>query len=74
MHAEADGLPGLVVDRYGDAVVVQANTAGMEALLPELLTMLDQVLAPGAVVLRNESFARTLEGHSPLMSGWPGAP
>ena len=33
VHAEADGLPGLVVDRYGDVVALQANTAGMEAAL-----------------------------------------
>ena len=37
VHAEADGLPGLVVDRYGDALAVQANTAGMELLAPALL-------------------------------------
>jgi 23S rRNA (cytosine1962-C5)-methyltransferase len=41
VHAEADGLPGLVIDRYGDALAVQANTAGMDALLaPALLEAL----------------------------------
>ena len=62
VHAEADGLPGLVVDRYGDSLVLQANTAGMEALTPFLLDALDDVLAPACVVLRNDAPARALEG------------
>ncbi len=62
VHAEADDLPGLVIDRYGDRLVVQVNTAGMELLLPELLAALDQVLRPAAVMLRNDSAARGLEG------------
>ncbi|MBU6476264.1 MAG: RlmI/RlmK family 23S rRNA methyltransferase, partial [Alphaproteobacteria bacterium] len=36
IHAESDGLPGLIVDRYGDVVVCQVNTAGMEALYPHV--------------------------------------
>ncbi len=62
VHSEADGLPGLIVDRYGDVVTVQANTAGMERLEPLLLDALDRVLAPDAVVLRNDSAVRGLEG------------
>ena len=61
IHAEADGLPGLIVDRYGDAVVVQANTAGMDRLLPQLAEALDAELAPRLVVMRNDSPARKLE-------------
>jgi 23S rRNA (cytosine1962-C5)-methyltransferase len=61
IHAEADGMPGLVVDRFGDAVVVQANTAGMDRLLPDLLAAIDQVLGPKTVVLRNDSSARAME-------------
>jgi 23S rRNA (cytosine1962-C5)-methyltransferase len=61
IHAEADGLPGLVIDRYGEAVAVQANTAGMDRLLPELLAALDEEVAPKIVVLRNDSPARGLE-------------
>ena len=61
-HAEADGLPGTVIDRFGGLVVVQVNTAGMEHLLPELLTALDRCLAPETVVLRNDSPTRELEG------------
>jgi len=62
IHAEADGLPALVVDRFGDVVVVQANSAGMERLLPELTAALETVLAPRAIVLRDDSPTRALEG------------
>ena len=62
IHAEADELPGLVIDRYGDILAVQANTAGMDRLLPELVPVLEEVLHPKAIALRNESPARTLEG------------
>ncbi|MSO77820.1 MAG: class I SAM-dependent rRNA methyltransferase [Alphaproteobacteria bacterium] len=61
VHAEADGLPGLIVDRFGDVVTCQTNTAGMERLLPDLLDALDRVLAPRAIVLRNDSSVRALE-------------
>lgn len=62
VHAEADGLPGLVIDRYGDALAVQANTAGMELLTPALLEALGGLLAPRAVVARNDAEVRGLEG------------
>ena len=62
IHAEADGLPALVVDRFGDVVVVQANAAGIDRLLPELAAALDSVLKPSAIVLRNDSPMRALEG------------
>ncbi|HWK46238.1 MAG TPA: class I SAM-dependent rRNA methyltransferase [Stellaceae bacterium] len=62
VHAEADGLPGLIVDRFGDALVCQLNTAGMALLEAELLAALDAVLAPAIIVLRNDTPARTLEG------------
>lgn len=62
VHAEADGLPGLVVDRYGGVLAVQANSAGMDRLLPELLQVLTERLRPRAIALRNDSPARILEG------------
>lgn len=62
VHSEADGLPGLIVDRYGDVFSVQANTAGMDALLPDLQAALIEMFAPRAIVLRNDSPVRTLEG------------
>jgi 23S rRNA (cytosine1962-C5)-methyltransferase len=62
IHAEADGMPGLVVDRYGDALVVQLNMAGMALLEAPLLAALQDVLAPRAIILRNDSPARQQEG------------
>ena len=62
VHAEADGLPGLVVDRFGDVLVCQLNSAGVAALEAELLAALDRLLAPAAVILRNDSPVRELEG------------
>jgi 23S rRNA (cytosine1962-C5)-methyltransferase len=62
VHAEGDGLPGFVADRFGEVCVVQANTAGAERLLPAFLDALARTLAPKAVVLRNDSAGRALEG------------
>ncbi|WPZ36417.1 class I SAM-dependent rRNA methyltransferase [Thalassobaculum sp. OXR-137] len=62
VHAEADGLPGLVVDRYGDVVVIQANSAGMDRMVPMVAEAVRQVLSPAAIVLRNDSPVRKLEG------------
>lgn len=65
VHSEADDLPGLIVDRFGEVAVCQCNTAGMAALVEPIVAALDTVLAPGTVVLRNDSAARTLEGLTP---------
>ena len=62
IHAEADALPGLIADLFGDVVVLQLNTAGMESLTPTLLAALDETLAPEAIVLRNDSRMRASEG------------
>ena len=61
-HAEGDGLPGTVIDRYGDTLVLQINTAGMDRLRPHLLDALERVVAPRTIVLRNDNPARELEG------------
>jgi len=60
--SEADRLPGLVLDRFGDTMVIQANTAGIDRLMPEILEALDKVAAPANVLLRNDSAGRRLEG------------
>jgi 23S rRNA (cytosine1962-C5)-methyltransferase len=62
IHAEADGLPGLIVDRFGDVLVVQANTAGIDRLEAALIAALQTLLSPAAIVMRNDSAARALEG------------
>ena len=65
VHAEADGIPGAVVDRFGSLCVVQINTAGMARQQEALLTALERVLAPEAILLRSDSAARTQEGLAP---------
>ena len=62
VHGESDELPGLVVDRYGETLVVQIGTAGMEVQKEAILAALDKVVKPAVVVLKNDSGARELEG------------
>ena len=62
IHAEADGLPGVIIDRFGDAFVVQVNTAGMDALTPVLLEALEAEFSPTTIILKNDSPVRELEG------------
>ena len=64
VFGESDGLPGLVVDRYGSVLVVQIATAGMEAMRDLLLETLGKVLSPTGILLRNDSSVRVLEGLS----------
>jgi len=66
--SEADELPGLVIDRYGDVLSVQIHTLGMERRRPQLREALERALSPVGVVLRNEASVRQLEG-LPLESG-----
>jgi len=61
-YSEGDGLPGLIVDRYADTLVVQINTAGMERLKNEILIALQEVVRPTRIVFRNDSSGRALEG------------
>lgn len=62
VYGESDGLPGLVIDRFGDVFVVQTNTAGMEGLQADLIAAIESLFSPRAVVLKNTSSLRTLEG------------
>jgi 23S rRNA (cytosine1962-C5)-methyltransferase len=61
VFGESDGLPGLVLDRYGEVVVGQIATAGMEALRTEVEAAVREVLNPGALFWKNDSAARDLE-------------
>jgi 23S rRNA (cytosine1962-C5)-methyltransferase len=61
IHAESDGLPGLIIDRYGDVIVCQVNTAGMEALYPHVEASLKKLIKPRAIILKNDTAARELE-------------
>lgn len=62
VHGEGDLLPGLVVDRFGDILVVQLNTAGMQAMSEEIVDALEKVLKPSAIVFRNDTGGRRQEG------------
>jgi len=62
VFGESDGLPGLVVDRYGDVLVVQLNTAGMDANRQAVVDALRAELGPRCVLLRNDSPIRLSEG------------
>lgn len=62
VHAEADGLPGLIVDRYGDVLTIQANTAGMDRLLEFIVTALQSVTGAKCIVLNRSGAAIQQEG------------
>ena len=62
INSEGDDLPGLIVDRYADILVVQIHTAGMERLRPQLLEALVQETAARGILLRNDGQSRRREG------------
>ncbi|MGE4528191.1 MAG: class I SAM-dependent rRNA methyltransferase [Rhodospirillaceae bacterium] len=64
VHAEGDGLPGLVIDRYGEVLSIQVSTAGMERLKPLWLPAVRALAQPRAMVFRNDIPARAQEGLS----------
>ena len=61
VFGESDGLPGLVLDRYGDVVVGQIATVGMEVLRPDVEEAVREVIAPAGLLWKNDSAARDLE-------------
>jgi 23S rRNA (cytosine1962-C5)-methyltransferase len=62
VFSEGDGLPGLIVDKYADTLVVQSSTAGIDRMLNEILVALREEYEPEAIVLRNDTASRELEG------------
>jgi 23S rRNA (cytosine1962-C5)-methyltransferase len=65
VHAEGDGLPGLVVDRYGDTLAVQFGTIGMKRRESVVLEALSSVLAPKSIVDRTSQQTAKMEGFEP---------
>ena len=61
-YGEADNLPGLVVDRYGDTLVADVLTAGMEKLKPQITQALQKIFKPTGIYYKNDSAFRALEG------------
>ena len=62
VHGEADLLPSLVVDKYGDYLVVQTLSQGMDRLLPTIVRDLTELVAPAGILARNDPKVRALEG------------
>jgi len=62
VYSDADLLPGLIVDRYGDCLVVQSLTAGVERRLDAIIEALIELLSPRTIVVRNDSPMRAYEG------------
>jgi 23S rRNA (cytosine1962-C5)-methyltransferase len=62
VFGEADGLPGLIVDRYGPHLVMQSLSWGMDALQEEIAGLLEEILSPESILARNDPAVRSLEG------------
>jgi 23S rRNA (cytosine1962-C5)-methyltransferase len=62
VHGESDGLPGLIVDRYGEHLVIQTLSQGMDRRLPDLVGWLVELSRPLGIVARNDLKVRRLEG------------
>jgi 23S rRNA (cytosine1962-C5)-methyltransferase len=62
VFGESDGLPGLVLDRFGDVIVAQSGTAGIDRLRAEIEAAVTKVLGTRTLVWKNDSSARELEG------------
>src|SRR5436309_13335275 len=62
IHGEADLLPSLIVHRYGDYLVVQALSQGMDRLLPDVVAALSDLVQPRGILARNDPRTRTIEG------------
>jgi len=73
VHAESDGLPGLVVDRYGDWLVMQCLTLGVERVKPLLTRLLVELCQPAGIVERSDVEVRGKEGLRPAVGLLHGA-
>ncbi len=69
VHGESDGMPGCIIDRYGDIVVLQALAAGIERIKPMLAELLHELLPQVRIYERSDAGVRALEGLQPV-SGW----
>ena len=61
VYGDSDGLPGLVVDRFSDYLVVQVSSWGMEKLLPQIVDALQALVQPKGILLRNDHQGRAVE-------------
>ena len=74
VHSEADFLPGLIIDKYGDSLAIQINTAGMEVFRELMLGTLKHLLNPSWIVEKSDVNSREIEGlesHNGTLFGTP---
>jgi len=69
VNGEADGIPGLVLDRYGDLLVMQLGTLGLDRIRTELAALFADVCKPAGLFERSDSSSRKDEGLEPVV-GW----
>ena len=62
VHGEGDRLPSLLVDRYGDYLVVQTLSQGSDRMLPQIVELLVSIAQPAGILARNDPKVRALEG------------
>ena len=62
VHGEGDRLPSLIVDRYGDYLVVQTLSQGSDRMLPQIVDLLVSIAQPAGILARNDPKVRALEG------------
>lgn len=73
VFSEADFIPGLVVDKYGDYLVIQSTTAGIDNALDDIIKALNRIVSPKGIYLRNDVKIREKEGLN-LYKQWVGTP
>jgi len=74
VYGESDLLPGLVIDRFDDTLVIQIGTAGMEQKKMQILEAVDAVINPSHIILNNKTTARHLEGLDTSIETLKGSP
>jgi 23S rRNA (cytosine1962-C5)-methyltransferase len=74
VNAEADGIPGLIVDRYGEVLVIQIGTLGMDLLRDSVIGLLAEVCSPACVFERSDAGSRKEEGLEPRVGWVTGSP
>ncbi|PKM21963.1 MAG: RlmI/RlmK family 23S rRNA methyltransferase [Gammaproteobacteria bacterium HGW-Gammaproteobacteria-14] len=72
VFGDADGLSGLVIDRFNDTFVIQSGTAGIDAVLDDIAAALDHLYAPKNIIVKSESAVREQEGLQPMVQSLKG--
>src|SRR5690606_24242692 len=66
VHSEGDSIPGLVIDRYADYLVIQVSTLGVDKLKSEIVSVLQTMLKPKGIFENSDSPSRKMEGLKPF--------